>query len=143
MPKKRKNGGKRRHNRGNVRNVTCDATGKRVAKDKAIKRNFTKPLVNRLTLKDLRDASYYDRFKLPRLHVKQKFSVSEAQYHKVVRKRPKYVRKDDNIPDRVKEARVRYGRLMDTPTWVGYTAGPSWHQVMYDQPGTRRRLYRL
>ena len=114
MPKKRKNGGKSRHNRGNVRSVVCDATGKRVPKDKAIKRFYSKPMFDPTTLKDLKDACYYDKYKVPRLHKQQKFCVSEAQYHKVIKKRPKWERKDDNIPEQVKRAQIAIGRVIDT-----------------------------
>eukprot|EP00484_Ammonia_sp_Unknown_P013591 CAMPEP_0197063156 /NCGR_PEP_ID=MMETSP1384-20130603/150466_1 /TAXON_ID=29189 /ORGANISM="Ammonia sp." /LENGTH=72 /DNA_ID=CAMNT_0042499325 /DNA_START=1 /DNA_END=215 /DNA_ORIENTATION=- len=51
---------------------------------------------------------------VPRLHRQQKFCVSEAQHHKVIRKRPTWERKDDNIPEHVKEKQKKVGRMMDT-----------------------------
>lgn len=120
MPKKRKNGGKNRHNRGNVKKITCDATGKRVAKDKAIKRFYSKPLLSQPARKEVKEMSYYDRYEIPRLYRQQKFCVSEAQYHRVIYKRPKCLRKDDNIPYGVKQLQVKYGRKMDNPPPTRY-----------------------
>lgn len=124
MPKKRKNGGKNRHNRGNVRSITCDVTGKRVPKDKAVKRFYSKPLINSHHMKDIKDASYYHRFQAPRLYKQQKFSVKSAQYHRVVKRRPKNETKSDNKPYGVKQVQIRIGRKIDSipldpNRWVG------------------------
>lgn len=101
MPKKRKNGGKNRHNRGSVKSIQCDVTGKMIPKDKAIRRVKRIGMINAGTMKDLRDASYYDRYRIPSIRIKKQFCVSEAQYHGQVYKRDKQKRKDRNPPEHV------------------------------------------
>ena len=54
MPKKRKNGGKTRHNRGNSKSIQCDVTGKIISKDKAIKRVIKFSPINSSIKKDIK-----------------------------------------------------------------------------------------
>ncbi len=83
MPKKRKNGGKNRHNRGIVGFVRCDVSGRAVPKDKAIKRFIVRNLVDPSGQKDLKDASYYDRYQVPKMYYKACYCISAAIHQRI------------------------------------------------------------
>ena len=51
MPKKRRNNGRNKKNRGNTKNCVCSNCGRQVAKDKAIKK---------FTVRDIIDAGSKD-----------------------------------------------------------------------------------
>ena len=101
MPKKRKNGGKTRHNRGNSKSIQCDVTGKMISKDKAIKRKISFPLISIAAQRDVRDACYYDRMQIPRIIIKKQYCISEAHFHHKIAKRQKQKRKDRSPPNEV------------------------------------------
>eukprot|EP01083_Nonionella_stella_P065990 173419_1 len=101
MPKKRKNGGKNRHNRGIVGFVRCDVSGRAVPKDKAIKRFIVRNLVDPSGQKDLKDASYYDRYQVPKMYYKACYCVSAAIHQRIVRPRNRQERKNRNPPPQV------------------------------------------
>mmetsp|Transcript_7562 Transcript_7562/g.12363 ORF Transcript_7562/g.12363 Transcript_7562/m.12363 type:complete len:150 (+) Transcript_7562:108-557(+) len=101
MPKKRKNGGRNRHNRGSVGFVRCDVSGRAVPKDKAIKRFIVRNLVDPSGQKDLKDASYYDKYIVPKMYYKACYCVSAAIHQRIVRCRNKEDRKNRNPPPEV------------------------------------------
>mmetsp|Transcript_56392 Transcript_56392/g.50724 ORF Transcript_56392/g.50724 Transcript_56392/m.50724 type:complete len:153 (+) Transcript_56392:113-571(+) len=101
MPKKRKNGGKNRHNRGIVGFVRCDVSGRAVPKDKAIKRFIVRNLVDPSGQKDLKDASYYDKYQVPKMYYKACYCVSAAIHQRIVRPRNRQERKNRNPPPEV------------------------------------------
>ena len=83
-------------------------------------------------MKALKDASAYDHYKIPKLYSYKKFCVSEALHHKIIDRRPKYDRKDDNIPLSVKHAKAKYYTkdLQNLPSWRLKYSRKSW---MYDK----------
>ncbi|ETO22707.1 hypothetical protein RFI_14486 [Reticulomyxa filosa] len=83
MPKKRKNGGKNRHNRGNKSYVRCDVSGRAVPKDKAIKRFVVRNLVDASGAKDLSLASVYDSYTIPKMYYKTYYCVSAAIHQRI------------------------------------------------------------
>ena len=93
MPKKRKNGGKCRHNRGSYKSVRCDISGAIVPKDKAVIGYIVRNIVGASGMKDLKDASYYDRYAVPKLFTKSHACISSAVHRKLVRCQPKKDRK--------------------------------------------------
>eukprot|EP01084_Bolivina_argentea_P270368 459695_1 len=101
MPKKRKNGGKNRHNRGIVGFVRCDVSGRAVPKDKAIKRFMVRNMVDASGQKDLKDASYYDRYQVPKMYYKACYCISAAIHQRIVRPRNREERKNRNPPPHV------------------------------------------
>ena len=83
MPKKRKNSGKNRHNRGRVGFVRCDVSGRAVPKDKAVKRFIVRNLVDPSGQKDLKDASYYDKYIVPKMYYKACYCISAAIHQRI------------------------------------------------------------
>ncbi len=83
MPKKRKNGGKNRQNRGRVGFVRCDVSGRAVPKDKAIKRFVVRNLVDASGKKDLAEASFYNKYIIPKMYYKQYYCVAAAIHQRI------------------------------------------------------------
>ena len=98
MPKKRRNGGKSRHNRGSVDYVRCDISGVVVPKDKAIRRYTVRYMINASGMKDLKDASYYDRFQTPKLYHRANYCISNAMHQTIVKPRSRKERKKRQKP---------------------------------------------
>ncbi|CAE7201511.1 rps2602 [Symbiodinium sp. CCMP2592] len=77
MPSKRRNNGRSKHGRGHT------------AIDKAIKRFQVRNMVDASSQRDLREASVYSSFMLPKLYMKMLYCVSCAIHGRVVRVRNK------------------------------------------------------
>merc|ERR1719206_376100 len=93
MPKKRKNGGKCRHNRGACKPVRCDISGALVPKDKAVIKYLRRNIVHVNGQKDLKDASYYERYIIPKVYYKSYTCISSAVHRRLVQGRAKKDRK--------------------------------------------------
>lgn len=101
MPKKRRNNGRNKANKGNSISVNCNNCTRLVAKDKAIKRFVIKNLVDGSSKKDIEDVSAYneENAAMPKLYVKNQWCVACAIHARVVKvrsteeKRVRYVSK--------------------------------------------------
>lgn len=101
MPKKRRNNGRNKFNKGNSISVHCNNCTRLVAKDKAIKRFIIKNIVDSSSKKDIEDASAYDaeNSAMPKLFVKNQWCVACAIHARIVKvrsteeKRVRYVSK--------------------------------------------------
>lgn len=65
----------------------CASTSKAIPKDKAIKRFSVRNIVDASALRDIRDASAYENYALPKLYIKQYYSVEAAVHQRIVRVR--------------------------------------------------------
>merc|ERR1712154_326842 len=81
--------------------VRCDVSGRAVPKDKAIKRFIVRNLVDASGQKDLKDASYYDKYQIPKMYYKACYCVSAAIHQRIVRPRNRQERKNRNPPPQV------------------------------------------
>eukprot|EP01015_Nassula_variabilis_P034754 TRINITY_DN8609_c0_g1_i2.p1 TRINITY_DN8609_c0_g1~~TRINITY_DN8609_c0_g1_i2.p1 ORF type:complete len:109 (+),score=39.35 TRINITY_DN8609_c0_g1_i2:147-473(+) len=73
MPSKRRNNGRSKKNRGNVKTVRCSNCGRVVAKDKAIKRFTVRDIVDASSKRDIKDARAYETFIIPKLYNKLQY----------------------------------------------------------------------
>ena len=105
MPKKRRNNGRNKANKGNSIKVNCNNCTRLVPKDKAIKRFIIKNMVDGSSKRDIEEASAYagsedtSSTQMPKLFVKNQWCVSCGIHARVVKvrstedKRIRYVSK--------------------------------------------------
>ena len=114
MTKKRRNNGKNRKGRGNVKFVRCDNCARACPKDKAVKRFLVRNMVDTAAQRDMKDASVYDVYMIPKLYVKTQLCISCAIHQHVVRCRPVMERRVREPPVRVRrgESKPNTGKPM-------------------------------
>ena len=100
---KRRNHGRNRHNRGSAgHKMTCDGCGCKPATDKAVKRFTVKNIVDNSSMRDIKEASAYEVYTLPKMYVKMVYCVGCAVHRRIVRSRPRELRKVREAPQRRK-----------------------------------------
>ena len=82
----------------------CSTTAKAIPKDKAVKRFSVRNMVDASALRDIKDASAYDNYSLPKLYIKQYYCIEAAVHQRVVRFRSVADRRNREPPVRVKPA---------------------------------------
>jgi small subunit ribosomal protein S26e len=88
MPKKRRNGGRNKKNKGRAIMVRCLNCTRIVGKDKAIKRFVIKNMVDGSSKRDIEEASAYsEELAMPKIYVKNIYCVSCAIHARVVKVR--------------------------------------------------------
>ena len=115
MPKKRRNGGRGKKNKGLSKVVNCCNCGRVVGKDKAIKRFQARNMVDASSKRDIKENSAYaeEDFYMPRIYIKQEYCVSCAVHHRIVRVRSVTDRKVRTVTKRRRnpdELRKRYNK---------------------------------
>lgn len=63
------------------------STGKAIPKDKAIKRFIVRNIVDASSMRDIRDASAYEAYNLPKIYIKQYYCIEAAVHQRIVRPR--------------------------------------------------------
>jgi len=114
MTKKRRNGGKNRCGRGHVGPVHCSNCYRFVPKDKAVSRFLVRNMIESAAQRDMKEASVYDVYVVPKMYVKTQYCISCAVHAHVVRARPRELRRVREPPRRLKrdERRPDVGKPM-------------------------------
>ena len=107
MAFKRRNGGKNRNGRGHVKPVACSNCHRSVPKDKAVKRFQVRNIVETAAQRDMKEASVYKVYQIPKLYLKVHYCISCAIHARVVRARPANKRRVREPPARVKEGQAK------------------------------------
>mmetsp|Transcript_9488 Transcript_9488/g.24181 ORF Transcript_9488/g.24181 Transcript_9488/m.24181 type:complete len:105 (+) Transcript_9488:43-357(+) len=100
MTVKRRAHGRNKKGRGHVLRVRCASTGKAIPKDKAIKRFVVRNIVDASSMRDIRDASAYESYALPKLYIKQYYCIEAAVHQRIVRSRSRTERRNREPPQR-------------------------------------------
>mmetsp|Transcript_15225 Transcript_15225/g.12950 ORF Transcript_15225/g.12950 Transcript_15225/m.12950 type:complete len:119 (-) Transcript_15225:1902-2258(-) len=101
MPSKRRNNGRNKKNRGHTVAISCSNCTRMVPKDKAIKRYNVRDMVDASSRRDLKEASVYEYFQVPKIYIKLAYCVSCAIHARIVRVRSGENRKIRAPPSRV------------------------------------------
>jgi small subunit ribosomal protein S26e len=100
MPKKRRNGGRSRKGRGKTTQVDCDHCMCKPPKDKAVHRFNSRQIVDAGAMNDLRAASAYEAYTVPKLYAKSYYCISCACHSRIVRVRNRVERRNREAPKR-------------------------------------------
>lgn len=91
--RKRANNGRSKKNRGTTATKRCDNCFMSVPKDKAIFQHKVKNLIDVAAHDDVKQASVYETFNIPKISYKVCYCISCAVHLKIVRVRSKWNRK--------------------------------------------------
>ena len=78
----------------------CASTGKAIPKDKAIKRFIVRNIVDASSMRDIRDASAFETYALPKIYIKQYYCIEAAVHQRIVRSRSRTDRRNRDPPPR-------------------------------------------
>ena len=101
MPKKRRNNGRNKNNRGHVKTIVCVNCGRRCPKDKAIKRFTIRDIVDQSSKKDLEENRAFEFYVIPKLYIKMQYCVGCAIHSRIVKVRSTEDRRVRVPPQRV------------------------------------------
>ena len=84
MTKKRRNNGHRHRNCGKVQSLRCDGCNSMVVKDKAVRKNVRKSIIDPSIVDDIKKASVYDNYRVPTIYLNLNYCISCAVHRKLI-----------------------------------------------------------
>merc|ERR1712065_85298 len=105
MTVKRRNHGKNRKGWGHVKNVRCINCSRCVPKDKCVRRNVVRNMIESAGQRDIIEASVYEVFQIPKMYILLQYCISCAFHARVVRARSAKDRKNRAPPVRQRRKR--------------------------------------
>jgi len=115
MPKKRRNNGRNKYNRGYVRAIVCVNCGRHCPKDKAVKRFTIRDIVDQSSKKDLEENRAFEYYVIPKLYLKMQYCISCAIHSRIVKVRSVADRRVRAPPQRVQ--RDAAGKVRTEQKW--------------------------
>merc|ERR1711872_374573 len=94
--KKRRNNGRSKCNRGITVTQKCTNCFRLVPKDKAVVKHKIQNLIEAAALDDVKAATVFDEFDIPKLRYKLVYCISCAVHQRIVRVRSSWMRKVRN-----------------------------------------------
>merc|ERR1711974_294143 len=104
--KKRRNNGRAKCNRGITVTQKCTNCFRLVPKDKAVVKHKIQNLIEAAALDDVKAATVFEEFDIPKLRFKLSYCISCAVHLKIVRVRSTWARKIRNTGMRKNAAQV-------------------------------------
>ena len=101
MPKKRRNQGRNKYNRGHVKPIVCVNCGRLCPKDKAIKRFNIREIVDASSKNDLKENRAIENYTVPKLYIKMQYCVGCAIHARIVKVRSREDRRNRLPPPRI------------------------------------------
>jgi small subunit ribosomal protein S26e len=101
MPKKRRNQGRNKYNRGHVKPIVCVNCGRLCPKDKAVKRFTIRDIVDASSKTDLEENRAFEEYVVPKLYLKFQYCVGCAIHRRVVKVRSREDRRNRAPPLKV------------------------------------------
>merc|ERR1712178_145833 len=116
--------------------VVCCSSGRSVPKDKAIKRFQMKAIVDASSKKDIQEASAYrkEAFHLPKIYMKQYYSVSAAIHSRIVRVRSQTGDRDKRYTTKLRLKKDKRGRVLEFRTGGFSIQTPSLEKQLAQKP---------
>ena len=132
MPKKRRNQGRNKNNRGHVKCIVCSNCGRRCPKDKAVKRFNIKDIVDASSKKDLEEQRAFDPYVVPKLYIKMQYCISCAIHSRIVKVRSTTERRVRTPPQRIqRDAAGRVVPKKEDQKWLYFESLCLFYRIPY------------
>ena len=97
MPKKRRNNGRNKNNRGHTKPVVCCNCSRYVPKDKCIKKFTVRDIIDASSKEDIKAVMHYSELVTPKVFNKLTYCVSCACHARIVKVRSREDRRKRNV----------------------------------------------
>ena len=132
MPKKRRNQGRNKYNRGHVKPIVCVNCGRLCPKDKAVKRFTIRDIVDASSKKDLEENRAFEQYVVPKLYIKMQYCVGCGIHARIVKVRSVVERRNRAPPQRVqRDAAGKVIQKKDDQKWNHQIYTATYYSIIY------------